>query len=91
MRDILNALLPALSPVLVPLVTSGLMWVLNTYTKLVGGLANPIKQIVVVILGTALGWIGAQLGLDVTTVEGLASGLVALGIYQIGKTKVVTT
>jgi hypothetical protein len=85
MKDILNALLPALVPVLTPLVTSGLMWVLNTYTKFVGGLANPVKQVVVVIVGTLLGWGGQQLGLDVSTVEGLASGLVALGIYQIGK------
>lgn len=82
--DLVNAIA---SPVLVPLVTSGIVWVLNTYTTVVAKLANPLKQLLVVVVGVLLGYAGQTFGLDVTSAQGFASSLVALGIYQIGKAK----
>lgn len=82
--DLVNALA---SPVLVPLVTSGVVWALNTYTTTVAKLANPLKQLLVVVVGVLLGYLGQRLGLDITSAGGFASSLVALGIFQLGKTK----
>lgn len=85
--DLLNAIA---TPVLLPLVTSGVVWVLNTYTTLVAKLPNPVKQGLVIVVGVLLGYVGSLLNLDVSSAEGFAASLVALGIYQIGKGKVAT-
>lgn len=84
---LLDALSAIASPVLVPLVTSLVMFALNTWTRLVGGLPNPVKQLLVMIIGLLVGWVGQRFGLDVTTAQGFAGSLVALGIFQLGKTK----
>lgn len=84
LTEFLNA---AAGPVIVPLVTSGIVWVLNTYTTAVAKLANPLKQALVIAVGMGLGYLGSKFGLDITTAGGFASSLVALGIYQIGKSK----
>jgi hypothetical protein len=82
--DLVNAIA---SPILVPLLTSGIVYVLNTYTTAVARLANPLKQLLVVTVGVLLGYVGQHFGLDITTAGGFASSLVALGIFQLGKAK----
>jgi len=84
--DVLNAIA---GPVLLPLATSGIFWLLNTYAKLVANLPNPVKQTLIVVVGVVLGTVGPMLHLDVTSAEGFAASLVALGIYQLGKKKAV--
>lgn len=82
--DILNALA---TPVIIPLVTSAVVWVLNTYTTAVAKLPDVVKQALVVVVGIGLGWAGQHFGLDITSAEGFAGSLVALGIFQLGKAK----
>ena len=85
MKEMFLALLNALAPVLIPLLTSGIVWLLNQKDRLIAPWPNWAKQLVVMALATALAAGGQALGIDVTTPEGVAVGLVALGIFQLGK------
>jgi hypothetical protein len=88
MSDALISTLNALAgPVIVPLLTSGIVWGLNTYTTAVAKLANPLKQGLVIVVGFGLGYVGQRFHLDVTTAQGFAGSLVALGVFQLGKAK----
>jgi hypothetical protein len=88
MSDALASILNALAgPVIVPLLTSGFVFVLTKYTTFVANLANPLKQVLVVVVGVLLGYVGQHFGLDVTTAQGFAASLVALGVFQLGKAK----
>lgn len=82
--DLVNAIA---TPVLVPLVTSGVFWLMNTYTSFVAKRSDGVKRVLVIVVGTLLGWVGQHYGLDVTSAEGFAGSLVAIGIFQLGKAK----
>lgn len=82
--DVLNAIA---GPVLLPLVTSAVVWALNQKAKLIASWPDWAKQGFVVVTGVVLGYLGPKFGLDISSAEGFAGSLVALGIFQLGKAK----
>jgi hypothetical protein len=86
MTDVI-AILKLMMPTLLPLLVSAITWVLNTYWTWMAKLNNTLKQVLIVVVPTAILYGLQKLGLDVSSVQGFASSLVALGIYQLGKNK----
>lgn len=95
LADVGALLVPLLNaiagPVIVPLLTSAVMWALNTYWTWLGKQSNGLKQIVVAGLGIMIGFLGPHFGLDVTSAQGFVGSAVALIIFKIGHAKGTAT
>jgi len=74
-------------PVILPAVISGVMWLVSTYSKFVAGLPNLAKIAVMAIVPALLAQGAAAIGVDISSVSAAAAGLVAAGVFQLGKLK----
>lgn len=79
------ALASSLAPVLVPLIGSGVTWLLNRASGVISGWPNPVKQVFYIAFTTGVGVLGSRFGLDISTAGAFASSLFGLGLFHLGK------
>jgi hypothetical protein len=83
--NFLTTLFGQLAPVIVPLIASGVTYVLNKATGFISGWPNAAKQGLYIAFSVGLGFVGTRFGLDISTVGAFAASVFGLGLFHIGK------
>lgn len=74
-------------PVLLPAVISAIMWVVNQYTSLLAKVPNMLKIVLMTVVPALLALGASKLGIDISSIQSAAAGLVAAGIFWLGQKK----
>lgn len=78
----LSTLIGQLALPILTIVSSALVFGLNKVTGLLNSIKNDwVKRAIVMVVGSALGYLGPKLNIDVTTLQGAAAGIAAALVY----------
>lgn len=93
----MQALLEQLLPILIPILTSAVMWLSRQVVPWIKSRPNPLQAILLAVLGVGVAYVASLVGTTVgadpstwneVTASGLVGAIVAHFIYRTGKSSV---
>lgn len=79
-----GTLLTAIGPELSALLASFFVWLANKEAAIISGWNPWLKRVTVVALSAAIAWFGSKTGIDISSAQAAAAGIVAVIVYKFG-------